>query len=165
MNSVKKGLKIAFLLALLALAGIQFSRPHFNNPPIVKGQRLEDFHVIPAEVSETLARSCADCHSNNTNYPWYSGIAPLSWGMYDHIRVGRAEMNFSEWGSYSAKKREHKLEEICEQIEDGEMPHYQYLWLHWDAALSAEQKRLICSWTESVRKKDFGQIERAKKES
>ncbi len=74
----------------------------------------------------------------------------MSWGMADHINVGRDELNFSVWGTYSEKRQKRKLEEICEEVEEGNMPHYQYLWLHWDANLSESEKETLCSWTKSA---------------
>lgn len=150
---------------MLAFVGIQFVRPSFNNPPVREGAGIEDFYEVPEELAGILERSCADCHSNRTKYPWYSGVAPLSWGMDDHIRVGRDDLNFDEWADYSARKREKKLEEICEMVREDEMPYYQYLWLHWDAALDGRQKQLICDWTESVLEKEFGQTAPVEKES
>ena len=109
-----KIIKIIVLVIFLAFAGIQFWRPDFNNPPVTPCERIEDVYDVPDDVTEILKRSCADCHSHETVYPWYSRIAPLSWGMHDHIRVGRVELNFSKWATYSEKRRGRKLEEMCE---------------------------------------------------
>ncbi len=147
---VKRVLKVLVVLLILGIAGIQFFRPEFKNPVVKKGERLEDLYEVPPDVATVLKRSCGDCHSNETVYPWYSKIAPMSWGMADHINVGRDELNFSVWGTYSEKRQKRKLEEICEEVEEGNMPHYQYLWLHWDANLSDSEKETLCSWTKSA---------------
>jgi hypothetical protein len=100
-----------------------------------------------------LKRSCNDCHSNETVYPWYSNISPFSWLLAEHIEEGRRELNFSVWTTYSAKKKRRKLDEVCEQITSGEMPHNQYLWIHRDAVLSQEDKKILCDWAETEKAK------------
>lgn len=147
---ISKLLKILVVLVAIVFVAIQFWRPAFNNPPVVPGERLQDVTDVPDEIAGILKRSCADCHSNETVYPWYSGIAPISWGMYDHIRLGREELNFSIWKTYSEKRRARKLEEMCDEVTAGYMPHYQYLWLHPGSELSAKQKSALCEWTEKL---------------
>lgn len=142
-----KILKIAAIVLTLILLGIQFVRPNFTNPPVTAGERIEDVLKVPNEVDFVLKRSCADCHSNETRYPWYSKVAPLSWGMDDHIRIGREELNFSVWKTYSNNRQVRKLKEMCDEVENGAMPHYQYLWIHRDAVLSGQEKNALCSWT------------------
>lgn len=150
---MKKILKIAAILLALGIIGIQFSRPERVNPPIVESETLEANLVVPGDVAVILERSCKDCHSNKVNFPWYSNIAPVSWQVVDHIRIGREKLNFSIWGTYSAKRQHHKLEEICEEVESGEMPHNQYLWIHWDAVVSPGQVNILCEWTKRERSK------------
>ena len=147
---MKKTLKISLIVAVLSLIGIQFIRPERSNPPVDPGLRLEASNDLPGDVKRVLKRSCYDCHSHETVYPWYSNVAPLSWGMVDHIRHGRDELNFSVWNTYSVSRKERKLEEICEEITERKMPHSQYLWLHWDAALSEEEISALCDWTKSA---------------
>ena len=141
------------LLVFLGFVGIQFIRPERTNPPVDESKTLMANLVVPQKVSAILKNSCADCHSNKTEYPWYSNIAPISWSVVDHIRVGREDLNFSIWETYSKRRQEHKLEEICEMVEAREMPHYQYLWLHWDAALSDDDVKLLCDWTKTAAQK------------
>jgi len=144
---MKKVLKILAILAFLAFVGLQFVRPDRTNPPVDESKTIEASLKIPKEVSAILNRSCNDCHSNKTEYPWYSNVAPVSWSVVDHIRVGREDLNFSIWATYSKKRQDHKLEEICEMVEEREMPHYQYLWIHWEAALTDKDIKLLCDWT------------------
>lgn len=150
---MKKILKIVVVLIVTAFVGIQFFRPTFSNPPIVPGQTLEDSTLVPAEVQMVLSRSCNDCHSNKTIYPWYSQVAPMSWLLADHIDAGRHELNFSEWNTYTLKKKAHKLEEICEMVEGGSMPLSSYLWMHRDAVLEPTQRTLLCDWAKAERQK------------
>lgn len=98
-----------------------------------------------------LNNACYDCHSNTTVYPWYSQIAPVSWWLKRHIDEVRAELNFSEWGDYSAKKADHKLEECGEKVEKGAMPLNSYTWTHRDAKLSADQRKVLTEFFEKLR--------------
>ena len=146
---MRKILKLTAVVLFAAFIAIQFYRPDRANPPTVQAETLAATAVVPENVAEVLTRSCNDCHSNETVYPWYSNISPFSWLLADHINEGRRELNFSIWNTYSAKKKRRKFDEICEQVTGGEMPHNQYLWLHRDAQLSAEDKKLLCDWTET----------------
>lgn len=92
------------------------------------------------EVSSLLKTACYDCHSNQPSYPWYTNIAPVSWWVKHHIDEGQHELNFSEWGSYTEKRKRHKLEECIEMIEEGEMPMASYTWMHKEAKLTDAQK-------------------------
>lgn len=143
---MKKLLKIVAVLVVIGFVAIQFSRPAFVNPPLVAGEAIEESMHVPAEVQSVLSRSCNDCHSNKTLYPWYSQVAPASWFLAGHISEGRTELNFSEWGTYSADRKQHKLEEICEMVESGAMPLPSYLWIHFDAKLGPSERKLICDW-------------------
>lgn len=146
---MKKALKIIALFAVLAVFAVQFYRPDFTAAPIVQAETLEATAQIPADVAEVLKRSCNDCHTNQTNYPWYSHVTPVNWLLAHHIDEGRRELNFSVWNTYSAKKKRHKLDEICDQVIGGEMPHNQYVWIHRDAKLSDADKRLLCDWAQT----------------
>lgn len=130
------------LVVLFALA--QFIRPDLTNPPVDEANVLH----APANVQPILDRSCADCHSNRTTWPWYSQTAPVSWWLADHVKEARRELNFSEFESYSAKKKAKKFEEICEQVKEGEMPLKVYLPLHPSAKLSAGDRQTLCTWAE-----------------
>lgn len=146
---MKKTLKITAVVLFVAFVAIQFYRPAKTNSPIIAAETLEATTHVPDEVAKILSRSCNDCHTNNSNYPWYSQVAPMSWGIIDHINEGRRELNLSTWAIYDTKRKKHKLEEICEMVTNGEMPHYQYLWIHRDAQLSDDDKKILCDWTET----------------
>ncbi len=98
-------------------------------------------------VLAILKKSCLDCHSNNTNYPWYASIQPLSMWINHHIEEGKEELNFSEFHSYSQKKQQHKLKELIEQIEEGEMPMSSYTLIHQSAQLTGAEKKTLIDWT------------------
>ena len=150
---MRKILKIIALVLIFGFVVIQFYRPDRTNLPVVQAETLEATTQVSENVAAILKRSCSDCHSNETIYPWYSNISPFSWLLADHIEEGRRELNYSVWNTYSAKKKRHKFEEICEQITSGEMPHNQYLWLHADAQLSEEDKKIVCDWAETEKAK------------
>lgn len=144
---MKKIFKYVLIVLAVILIAAQFIRPDLSNPPTAAGQDIEASIAIPTDVRATLKRSCSDCHTNTTTYPWYSQITPVSWWLQDHISEGRHELNFSEWGTYSDRKKSKKLEEICEQVESREMPLPSYTWAHWDAPLSEAEITSLCEWT------------------
>lgn len=152
---MKRILKIIAIILIIAFAAIQFFRPDFNNPPVNPSETLESSGQVPENVQAVLKRSCYDCHSNETVYPWYSKIQPSAWFLADHISEGRRELNFSVWKTYETRRQSRKLEEMCEQVQSGEMPLSSYLWMHWGATLSVEEVKTICDWTEQERAK-FG---------
>jgi hypothetical protein len=112
---------------------------------------LEATTDVPESVANIFRKSCNDCHTNQTEWPWYSEIAPVSWAVAEHVEDGRRHLNFSEWGSYETRRRNKKLDEICEQVESREMPLSQYLWAHRDAKLTDSEIKIVCAWTEASR--------------
>ena len=146
-----KLLKKIFLVLLLVFVIMQFFRPDKN---IAQGDHSADFIVEtnPSnEVRAMLKQSCFDCHSNNTVYPWYNNVAPISYWLANHIRHGKEELNFSEWNAYDTKGKDHKLEEVIEMVEEGEMPLNEYTWTHREAKLSPEQRNAITEWAKKTR--------------
>ncbi|NNE98506.1 MAG: heme-binding domain-containing protein [Pyrinomonadaceae bacterium] len=107
---------------------------------------------VPFEVQKVLKTSCYDCHSNNTNYPWYNKIQPATWFLEGHITDGKKELNFSEFGSYSRRRQRNKLRSIVSQVKSDEMPLWSYTLIHWDADLSEEQKKLLEDWIRGIEK-------------
>ena len=150
---MRKVLKVIALFLIVGFVAIQFYRPDFTNPPVIEAETLRATTSVPENIRSILKRSCNDCHSNETVYPWYSNVAPFSWSLAEHIVEGRRELNLSVWNTYSAKKKRHKLDEICEQVTTDAMPHEQYLWIHRDARLSEEDKKILCVWAESEKAK------------
>ena len=138
-----KRIVLALIVIFLLM---QLYRPGHDNPPVDQTKTIERTTSIPANVQTILSRSCNDCHSSKTTWPWYSRMAPVSWMLAEHVKDGRGELNFSEWATYSAKKKRRKLTEICEQVNKKEMPISEYLWIHHDAALSPADRNTICDW-------------------
>ncbi len=146
---MKRATKIIVVVLFSVLVVIQFFRPDFTNPPLVQSETLQSATAVPENVQAIFNRSCNDCHTNETVYPWYSKIQPAAWFLADHIKEGRSEMNFSLWNTYEARRKKRKLEEICEQIETKAMPLPSYLWIHRDAELSDVEIKTLCDWTKS----------------
>jgi len=150
---IKKILKVVVILLAVAFVVIQFFRIDKASPAIVQGERIEDAVSVPPDVALILGRSCADCHSNSTIYPWYFNIQPVGWFMKDHIDDGRRHFNMSVFNTYAPKKKAKKLEEICEMVESGEMPLPSYLWIHRDAVLKDTEAKAICDWAKQEQAK------------
>jgi hypothetical protein len=141
MRSYSKGAKTVLLVLALVFLISQFLRIDKQNPPIISD--------IPADssVKSILKRSCYDCHSNETKWPWYSNVAPVSWLISNDVKDARKHLNFSEWGSYSLEKRSSKLDDIRDQIRQGEMPLWYYSLMHSDARIKQKEREKIISWT------------------
>lgn len=145
-------IKKILLVLLVVLALFQFyPRPAKNDSPGPDMQDITRVHQVPEQVAGILKTSCYDCHSNHTYYPWYARIQPVAIWLNDHIEEGKGELNFSEFGSYSIRRKYRKLEEINEQVKEGEMPLSSYTIIHRDAKLSKEQKLAVAQWVESLR--------------
>jgi Haem-binding domain len=144
---MKKILKIIAIALFIGFVAIQFIRPEKTNPPVNQPETIQATMQIPENVQSILKRSCNDCHSHETVYPFYSNIAPISWQVIDHINEGRRKLNFSIWNTYDEKKKKRKLEGICEEMQSGEMPMSQYTLIHRDAIVSADDIKSICDWT------------------
>jgi hypothetical protein len=127
----KKVLKYAISSLFAVMVIIQFiARPEKVAEPIDPSKDMLAVLSVTGEMNTLFQTACYDCHSNQPEYPWYSNIAPLSWWIDDHMEHGKEELNFSEWGSYSKKRRDHKLEEIVEETEAGKMPLPSYRRVH-----------------------------------
>jgi hypothetical protein len=143
---------VAIVLGLAAV-GIQFVRPARTNPQLDHSQTLEAHTQMTPEVAKIFERSCNDCHSNKTTWPWYSNVAPVSWWLIDHVDHGRSHLNYSQWGKLLPADQQHSLQEICDEVLDGNMPLPSYLPMHPQARLSEQDKKVICDWTEAERQR------------
>jgi hypothetical protein len=144
---MRKVLKVVSILLLLLFAGAQLVRPERVNPPAAAGQSLEEHARVPPEVAGVLRRSCMDCHSNRTDWPWYSNVAPSSWFVVDHVNHGRRHLNFSRWGEYSRRDRLDLLNGICVTTKGGSMPLDSYTLVHRSARLAPRDWQTLCAWT------------------
>lgn len=141
--TIKK--KIILGLAVVLIA-IQFFQPLRNQSDEVTASHIERVYNVPQNVKAILTQSCYDCHSNNTGYPWYSRIQPGAWYMARHIKKGKEELNFSEFGDYSIRRQRNKFRAMAGQVKDGEMPLSSYTLIHRNAVLSPEDKQVLIAW-------------------
>ncbi|MBI5365117.1 MAG: heme-binding domain-containing protein [Planctomycetes bacterium] len=133
------------LFALLFLFGlIQFYPVARENPPLAKGLDA------PPAVAAILRRACYDCHSNETEWPWYAYVAPMSWLVARDVEHGRSELNFSIWGEYGATKRSSKASSAIEEVEEGRMPLAPYQWMHARARLTPEDLATLKAWADDA---------------
>ncbi|MDF4222006.1 heme-binding domain-containing protein [Maribacter sp. M208] len=103
------------------------------------------------ELKNLFETSCYDCHSNNTKYPWYNNIAPISYLLADHVKEGKEHLNFSEWQNYSLDKKDQMLAEIEEEVVDGKMPLSQYTLFHKDTELTPNEVVNLVEWVRQTR--------------
>ena len=141
---MKKPLIKIVLMTVIVLVMIQFIPVNRSNPPVE-----EEITAAP-EVEAILKRACFDCHSNETIWPEYSRVAPVSWLLVWDVREGQKELNFSTWNRYSQKTRDKKIKEIWEEVEEGEMPPWFYLPLHPESRLSDNDRAVLRAWAASV---------------
>ncbi len=140
MRNWKKRTWVLFFVIDLFVV-IQFIPVNRDNPEITG--EIE----APENVMAILQRSCYDCHSNETVWPWYSYVAPASWLIARDVHEGREELNFSQWTSYSEKQKRHKRKECGEEVEEGEMPLWFYTPLHPEAELLPEDVEALLRWS------------------
>lgn len=142
--------RIALGMVLLWIA-IQLVAVDTRNPPVQPANSIYAVEQVPENVRTIFESSCNNCHSNETRWPWYSHVAPLSWLVAHDVHRARSLMNFSEWGTYSSKKRDQKLENICDELMNGDMPDGKYLLVHRSAHLSQQERESVCRWTQAPR--------------
>lgn len=140
--------KLLLVLAIL-LVIIQAIRPNKN----IGGQVQNDISTLypmPDDVKVIVSKACADCHSNNTQYPFYANLQPIAYWIEDHVKEGKGHFNFNEFASYRIAKQNHKLEEVIEQIKKGEMPLPSYTIIHQEAILTDVEKSTLINWCQSI---------------
>jgi hypothetical protein len=137
--------KYLAILFVVALAGAQAYRPERTNPPVDESRTLARLETVPPAAHAVLERACRDCHSNRTEWPWYSNVAPVSWFVIDHVNHARSHLNFSEWSSYQPDRRRELLAGICKETRSGAMPLPSYTWIHWSARLSQADVEALCT--------------------
>lgn len=144
--------KVLLILVAVFIV-IQFIRPVKNLAAAESSNDVFAQHSAPDTLKKLIQAACYDCHSNNTNYPWYANIQPVAWWLNDHVKDGKRHLNFSEFAGYTYKRADHKMEEVVEQLEKGEMPLSSYTFLHPEADLSKEQTQAIIDWAKQARER------------
>lgn len=147
---MKKFFKRFFIVLLVALVVIQFIRPEGNQNEVVAANTLAAALPVSNEVNDVLKAACNDCHSNNSAPMWYMKIQPVGFWIDHHIEEGKGELNFDEFATYSLRRQYHKLEEVAEMVNEGEMPLNSYTWMHSEAKLSDAQKKLLTDWSAAM---------------
>jgi hypothetical protein len=137
------------LLAIFIIA--QFFGPDKNSGQLQSVAAFETETNPPEDVKRILRENCYDCHSDVTNYPWYNSITPLNYWLNHHIEEGKSHFNVSKWEGLSAKRKDHKFDELIEEVEEGEMPLESYTLVHRDAKLSEAQIKAMINWATLVR--------------
>ena len=144
--SRKIGLGLVLILVIL-----QFIRPSKNvSEQLITTDDISNTYAVPKDVHQIFIKKCYDCHSNNTTYLWYYNIQPVGLWMGHHIDEGKDELNFSAFKTYTAKRANHKLEEISESVTDGWMPIDSYLWMHHEAKVTPAETSAINTWIKSL---------------
>jgi len=145
-----KFLKKIGVVLLIALVVAQFFGPEKNDGNLDTVNAFIAETNPPAEVTQILKTTCFDCHSAKTNYPWYNNITPVNYWLDEHIRDGKKHLDFSKWSEYSLKRKEHKMDELYEEVEKKEMPLNSYTWTHADANLTQAQIDAVVAWAKKV---------------
>ncbi len=146
---MKRIIKTILILLLLVLVVMQFFRPEKNAAEFREVTAFENETKPSKEIVTLLQNNCYDCHSNKTEYPWYAEIAPVSFWLADHIEEGNEHFNLSSWDTYDAKKKDHKLDELIEEVEEGKMPLDEYTWTH--GSMTNEEKEALIAWAKQAR--------------
>jgi hypothetical protein len=139
-------LKLSALAVGTLFCSLQVVPPPIKTATASEHPRSHDVErVVGPELGAILKRSCQDCHSNETSWPWYSHIAPVSWMISKHVTQGRGKLNFSEWTA--GKVTSNQVAELCDAVSNGSMPLRGYTMLHRDARLSSHDVQVICNWS------------------
>ena len=146
-----KIVKIIALILLVGFVGIQFCAHRPQSSDTVPKTDFLLVNNTQENISALLQESCYDCHSNNTEYPWYNKVQPVAWFLEDHINEGKEELNFNEWDAYTNRRKNSKLKSINSQVKDDEMPLASYTLIHKDAKLSNSEKTLIIDYMKNLK--------------
>lgn len=148
MNMTRVKIVLGVLVGLLVVA--QFVQPKRTNPAVITSRGLEAHVSVPVQVSSILKRSCYDCHSSVTVWPWYSHVAPVSWLLVDDVNQGRNHINFQDWEAQeNVQEANEHLQKICKEVRDGGMPPLTYRMMHKASRLAPGDIDSICSWSQS----------------
>ena len=148
---MKKILRPTLAVLLSALLLLQLWRPARNVSAAAGPNDINVRHPVPAPVLSVLRRACYDCHSNHTRYPWYAEVQPVRAWLDYHVNDGKRHLDFSAFGTYSAKRAGKKLDEIIDEVETRAMPLRSYTWMHVEARLTPTEIKLLAAWAADLR--------------
>src|SRR6185503_7231661 len=150
-KTIAKIMKWLGVILICGLVVAQFIRPAKTNPSEDPSLAIENHVQVDPNVGAILDRSCNDCHSNKTRWPWYTEVAPVSWFVINHVNEGRQELNLSEFGKYDKRRQLGKLRQMCREVTDGAMPLSPYTPMHAGSKLSPDDVKSLCEWSDSQR--------------
>ncbi len=133
-------------IVLVVLVGMQFRTADRSNPVTSREQDISSQSTIPHTVRDVLVRGCMDCHSNKTDWPWFSYVAPFSWIVSDGVHEGRSHLNFSEWTNRTPQEQRDLLQRITDVVRYDKMPPTPYQWTHAGARLSTSDRFTLYFW-------------------
>ena len=139
------------MVLLICFVGIQFVPTELNQSDVVPKTDFMLVYNVPKTIQHKLEASCYDCHSDNTAYPWYNKIQPVAWFLEDHVKNGKAELNFSEWGLLSSRRKASKLRSIKKQIESNKMPLESYTVFHRNALFTEAEKKEVIEYLSELK--------------
>ncbi|MEP6819161.1 MAG: heme-binding domain-containing protein [bacterium] len=151
MKRLIRVLRWVVIVGAVCLVIAQFFGPAKTNPATDSSQAIESRLQVTPQMEAIINRSCIDCHSNMTRWPWYSNVAPVSWFVIGHVNEGRQNLNLSEWGRYTQSDADGLLKRMCREVKGGNMPLSSYTPLHPGSTLSAEDVKSLCDWTDAER--------------
>ena len=143
---------IKILVAILGIAflALQFIRPAKNRAHLAPGNSIESRFPVPEHVMQVFRRSCYDCHSDSTVYPWYAEVQPFGWFLNSHIVDGKRHLDFDQFASYRPLRQYGRFKDIVDQLQDDEMPLPSYLFIHRYARLTPDEKDELVRWSGSM---------------
>jgi hypothetical protein len=147
---MRKIVRWGSVAAIAGAAAIQFVRPARTNPLTVPERTLAARLMVTPEAAAVLDRACRDCHSNETRWPWYSNVAPVSWFVIEHVNHGRRHLNYSDWAKYPREDADRLLKNVCAFARKDTMPLPSYLRVHREARLSDADVTALCEWTDDA---------------
>ena len=148
MIEMKRKLKWIFAGLVVVFALLQFTNPPRTNLPVEPGHDLMATNPPPPQIAALLHNACYDCHSDETRWPWYSHIAPVSWLVADDVTRGRERLNFSNWPRALPERAVKRLERISEEVDYQDMPPAKYTLMHPEARLTTGQRQQLIHWAD-----------------
>jgi hypothetical protein len=136
---------------LVVLILIQFFHPAKNVSTTPSPSNIATVYNVPPGVSTILSKACNDCHSNNTRYPWYNNIQPVAWWLDNHVQEGKRGLNFDDFTTYRISKQYRRMQDIIDEVKEGEMPLSSYTLIHTDAKLTSDEKNSLFKWAGAIR--------------
>lgn len=147
---MKRVIRLAALLIFAVLIILQFFQPEKNQGSLTQERDLIVVASVPDSLAKILRTSCYDCHSNHTDYPWYSRISPVSLWLHKHIIDGKEDLNLSEFGDLSKAEKIGALSDLYDALEAGTMPLQSYTLMHRDAMISQEEVDALLDWADQM---------------